>query len=825
MHDATDQFRAAMFRARLTPPHHIEADGELHRFSTNRTRIDNAGWYILHLDGIPAGAFGDWRTSLTCRWRAELNRPLSPGERAVHRKRMENIQQKQQAAAAERKIDSAERANAMWDKAIPAPNDHPYLVKKGVKSSGLRLLPGLSLVVPVMDGASLLSLQFISATGQKLFMRGGQVSGGYFLLGEPHGVVHIAEGYATAASIHEATGVAVAVAFNAGNLLPVARKLRARLLDTSFIICADDDVAIVGNPGLTKAREAAQAIGALLALPDFGPNRPEGATDFNDLHRHLGLDAVKAAIARATFPGGKAEEDAAPEPDRANGANGPIGNEEGSAWEAPDLSLLDGPAITAPPFPLSILGQYWQNWCTDAAKGANAPVDYTATALLAVAAALIGNARVVAASPTWQEPSILWAVLVGVPSAGKSPALDPLTRIIAAFEADMARDFEQTFQTYTAEAEMAALKKQGWKVSAVKELAAGRQPPSSPGDAIEATPPLRPRITIADATMEAAAEIAAANPKGLLLSRDELGGWWRGFNRYGGEGERQFWLQTYGARPYTVDRKKLGRPLVIPNLSASVLGGTQPDVLAQLLDTDQDGFAARLLYCFPEPVCGFTLTNQPLDVGGATMSLQRLHGLALADDGLGDPRPIVCSLTPDAAIIFEGWWGRGRAAATHHAGCFGAWLGKAGGLALRLALVLEYLRWCAQSAANSAISANGFPKEVGLDALQSAIQLVDEWAIPMARRAFGTAAISHDEADATALALWLKRNRCNQFNARDIRRSSGGPTGRLTKPHHMAAACKKLEEAGLIRFVGTRADSKPGRASLDYEVNPALLVS
>ncbi|MEB2352017.1 MAG: hypothetical protein OZ924_11445, partial [Burkholderiaceae bacterium] len=62
MHSAIEQFRAAIRAAGLTPPDVIEADGKLRRFGTNGKRSDDAGWYIAHDDGIPAGAFGDWRT-------------------------------------------------------------------------------------------------------------------------------------------------------------------------------------------------------------------------------------------------------------------------------------------------------------------------------------------------------------------------------------------------------------------------------------------------------------------------------------------------------------------------------------------------------------------------------------------------------------------------------------------------------------------------------------------------------------------------------------------------------------------------------------------
>jgi putative DNA primase/helicase len=89
----------------------------------------------------------------------------------------------------------------------------------------------------------------------------------FFMIGEPTQALCIAEGYATAASIHEATGHAAVVAFNAGNLLPVARALRGKFPDIKIVICADNDAQTSGNPGLTQAKAAAAAVGGFLANP------------------------------------------------------------------------------------------------------------------------------------------------------------------------------------------------------------------------------------------------------------------------------------------------------------------------------------------------------------------------------------------------------------------------------------------------------------------------------------------------------------------------------------------------------------------------------
>ena len=202
-----------------------------------------------------------------------------------------------EAEDARLKAEARTKAAAIWQAAQPAPDDHPYLVEKVIKPHGLRMHEG-DLVVPMREGEDLHSLQFIKPDGTKLYLFGGRKRGCYCIIGELLSPLCIAEGFATAASVHEATGHAVAVAFDAGNLLPVARSFRARFSHLHLIICADDDVNTPGNPGMTKAEEAARAVGASLAVPDFGPDRPEDTSDFNDLHKHRCAEEVRACIDR-----------------------------------------------------------------------------------------------------------------------------------------------------------------------------------------------------------------------------------------------------------------------------------------------------------------------------------------------------------------------------------------------------------------------------------------------------------------------------------------------------------------------------------------------
>lgn len=298
MINALPQFRDAIQAAGLTPPELIEADGKLRRFASNGKRGDDAGWYLLFNDGIPAGCFGDWRTGFTQTWRADIGRTLTHAEEAAHRDKLATLRREREAVEVRRKAETQTKAAAIWQAATPAPDDHAYLTCKGIEAHGARLHQG-KLVIPMRADGVLHSLQFIGVDGDKRFLTGGRVSGCYFSIGATKGAaaLGVAEGFATGATFHEATGYPVAVAFNAGNLLAVARTMREKFPDLPMIICADDDSQTEGNPGLTKATEAARSVSGLLAIPDFGANRPDKASDFNDMAAHCGLEAVERAIA------------------------------------------------------------------------------------------------------------------------------------------------------------------------------------------------------------------------------------------------------------------------------------------------------------------------------------------------------------------------------------------------------------------------------------------------------------------------------------------------------------------------------------------------
>jgi len=228
------------------------------------------------------------------------------------------------AQADAEKQASAEKAAAtargLWQQASAPPFTHDYLSEKGIAAVGVRLLAGkdgATLLVPLYDAeGTLWSVQRIYRGADdegkpawcKRHLKGGMKAGCFLLLGAPADCVLVCEGYATGASLHECTRHAVAVAFDAAGLLRVSAILKARHPGCEIVIAADNDAFKAGNPGLTAARKAAKKNGLRVVFPTFADHQGR-LKDWNDLHQHMGADAVRQSVAKqlakaaATGPG------------------------------------------------------------------------------------------------------------------------------------------------------------------------------------------------------------------------------------------------------------------------------------------------------------------------------------------------------------------------------------------------------------------------------------------------------------------------------------------------------------------------------------------
>lgn len=284
-HAALDAFARALQAAGLSlPPDGIKADGRLHRY---RSEGDKPGsrnaWYVVHLDLRPAGVFGNWRTGWRETWRmdgaavstADAERFARLG-RDAQAQAMAEREQAQEAAAM--------RARKWWTDSQPASHRHRYLIAKVVLPYGLRQSGALLLVLLTDMAGALWNLQTIATDGAKRFQRGARITGLSSLIGSPGDAparVLICEGWATGATLHRETGAPVYCAMNCGNLLSVSQAVRAQFPSADIVVCGDDDRHTDGNPGRTKATEAAAAIGGRVSFPSFAPG--EAGTDFNDM--------------------------------------------------------------------------------------------------------------------------------------------------------------------------------------------------------------------------------------------------------------------------------------------------------------------------------------------------------------------------------------------------------------------------------------------------------------------------------------------------------------------------------------------------------------
>jgi len=299
----------------------VPADG---RFHETDIEGDNAG----KGDGR-IKLFADGEGGIVCNWKGERQvffvedgRILLDADRRKREHKRKEAVRKAKAEEQQQHAKAAQKAVALWKAATPARADHPYLVRKGVSPADTlreidagdaaailgyspkwngEALAGRLLVAPVKIGDKFTTCELIDETGRKSAIASGAKAGGYWAAQSlPHGDgaglrLLIGEGVATVLSAIEASGHPGIAALSAGNLPAVARAMHDSYPVAVLVVLADL-VKATGAPD-PHAIEAARAVGALLAIPDFGTNRPEGASDFNDMAAQCGAEAVARAVA------------------------------------------------------------------------------------------------------------------------------------------------------------------------------------------------------------------------------------------------------------------------------------------------------------------------------------------------------------------------------------------------------------------------------------------------------------------------------------------------------------------------------------------------
>ncbi len=256
-----------------------EPDGQIHRFKGPDDKRQN-GWYICDVDH---GAFGNWKTGVVLKWseRGKLTdqerRDLNQKIRQQREARRKEREQRQQAAAAD--------AVKLWQHAIPVLS-HPYLQRKQVQAHGIRQ-SGDALIIPMYRDHGLRSVQRIYPDGRKRFLKYGKINATYYPMGHIDCRLWIAEGFATAASVFEASGAATACAFSGGNMAKVANAFCKQYPDL--------EIRIAGDKGGEKyADEAMIACLGKAAMPIF--DEGDDGSDWNDFSCRYGKDTTRNAL-------------------------------------------------------------------------------------------------------------------------------------------------------------------------------------------------------------------------------------------------------------------------------------------------------------------------------------------------------------------------------------------------------------------------------------------------------------------------------------------------------------------------------------------------
>jgi hypothetical protein len=303
------------------------------------------------------------------------------------------------------------------------------------------------------------------------------------------------------------------------------------------------------------------------------------------------------------------------------------------------------PPSKMPAFPLSVLPPTMRRLVEESAASIDCPPDFIAVPMLATLGSAVGNSYVLRIKRGYVQGAAIFSAIVADPGEKKSPAFQAATGPAWKREMKLKREHDEKIKDY--------LHKKGrWEAEKKKAGAEGQPVPPPPEE------PLRERAVVEDPTIEALIERLEENPRGLLLSRDELSGWVRGMDQYrsGKGGDRQFYLSVWSNSSTSVDRKS-GRKksITVPRPFVCVTGTIQPNVLSEMKNGRDDGFMDRFIYCYPDPVSSrdndFEISDEAVD--GYQRLYDRLCDLGMRMDENEEPAPNQLGFTPEAKKVWR----------------------------------------------------------------------------------------------------------------------------------------------------------------------------
>jgi hypothetical protein len=479
------------------------------------------------------------------------------------------------------------------------------------------------------------------------------------------------------------------------------------------------------------------------------------------------------------------------------------------SWGTIDQSLIEGARGDLPQFPLHVLSDVWQLWARDAAESAGAPVDYVAQGLFACVSAVTGAGVLVEVTPGWREPLVLWQMLVGAPSSGKSPALAMARRLLDPIQDELRAADEERQREHATKAEQARLLSDKWKGECEAALERGVPPPIRPPEAAFDETFVARQIITTDPTVEALADVISGNPQGVTIWRDELTGWLGNLSRYSGGSDRPHYLEAWAAASVTINRKSRSGPLHLRRFPVSIIGTLQPDRLSEALTGADDGMSARFLFSWPAvPRYHSILHHRSVDHDGAQARLRRIFGVTGTVEN-----PLILPLVPEAMELLDTFLGELHAEAQSQEGLEAGFLGKGRGTVIRLAGILSLLRW-------SEGDAIAHPPPICLDDVRDAAGLWSDYFRHHAQSAIYRAGRNSQDRNARRVIRWLKSEGCVEVSREDVRRDA---LAQAVDAAGADLAIGRLVEGNVLRALPSGVGPTGGRPAKRWAVNPSLL--
>ena len=311
-------------------------------------------------------------------------------------------------------------------------------------------------------------------------------------------------------------------------------------------------------------------------------------------------------------------------------ANGKHEGDTGDTYDTmtPGVGPLRYRGGGAAPFPLHALPEVLGRYLREAAHAKEAPVEFVALPMLAALGVGIGASRRFRIERSWSEMPTLYTAVIALPASGKSPAEDAAMLPVYRQSKVLNNRYKLALEAWKEE-------HQQWEAEAAEARKKKKRVPPEPEK------PTKPRIRVGDTTVEALHVRMAENPRGLVLARDELAGFFTSLNQYKGKGsDRQFWLSQHSGRVAPVDRKTEEETYDVDYPCVCVVGSIQPEKLDVLDIEAGDGMVERFLFAWPEA------RMQPDSERDISIEAEqayvetwdRLYALEMGEDEFGAPR-------------------------------------------------------------------------------------------------------------------------------------------------------------------------------------------